>query len=172
MEDMLKKLLILFITLGAIVLLSNPALGKAKTTNDVLVQQDGDILFLTTTEATNSANTTKTTTQQSFISLEKSWITIPKGFATDVGTLLNAILSFVMLLGSLLVFTQLILAGLYWITSGGDKGKVDAARQRLMAAIIGLIILASSFAILTIGLNFLGFESLDEVFKNTKTIAP
>ena len=38
---MLKKLLILFITLGAIVLLSNPALGKAKTTKyHRLVEQE------------------------------------------------------------------------------------------------------------------------------------
>ncbi|NCN50861.1 MAG: hypothetical protein GW925_00235, partial [Candidatus Pacebacteria bacterium] len=83
----------------------------------------------------------------------------------------NAILSLVMLLGALLVFLQLILAGFYWITSGGDKGKVDSARQRLIAAIIGLIILASSFAILTLGLNFLGFESLQEVLENTKTLS-
>ncbi|MCA9368853.1 MAG: hypothetical protein H6773_04525 [Pseudomonadales bacterium] len=152
------------------------AAGTEKT-NDVVLQQDGDVLFLSTT-ATHSAERTATTaaasksrSQSLFQRLAETTITIPKGFATNITNLLNAILSMVMLIGSLLVFLQLILAGFFWITSGGDKGKVDAARQRITAAIIGLIVVASSFAILTLGLNFLGFESLEDVFKNTKTIS-
>ena len=170
MKTLLKNTLVLVVTLG-IFLSVHPAVA-AKSTNDVILKQEGDVMFLSTT-ATNSAKMTQPAIHQSLrLAFADTIITIPKGFATDIGTLINAVLSFVMVLGALLVFTQLILAGFYWITSGGDKGKVDAARQRLMAAIIGLIILASSFAILTIGLNFLGFESLSEVFQNTKTISP
>lgn len=148
---------------------------SAGTKNDVLVRKDGDILYLTTTatnaaekNSTHSASTTSTASAQL---LQDTDIFIPTGFATNIGSLLNALLSAVMLIGALLVFLQLILAGFYWITSGGDKGKTDAARQRLIAAIIGLIILASSFAILTLSLNFLGFDSLQDVLESTKTIS-
>jgi len=173
MKKTLIKLTALFIAF-CIILMTATSTHASGTTNDVTTHSDGDVLFLTTT-ATHSATITKETTKksyaQSLISLTNTIITIPPGFATNISDLINALLSVVMLIGALLVFVQLILAGLYWITSGGDKGKTDAARQRLMAAIVGLIILASSFAILNIGLNFLGFESLNEVFKNTKTIS-
>lgn len=172
----MKAILVSSVILFCLFLFGLPTtIYSAGTTNDVTTHQDGDVLYLTTT-ATNSANTTqKNSTDSATItqveSLQETDIDIPEGFATDIGSLLNALLSVVMLLGALLVFLQLILAGFYWITSGGDKGKVDSARQRLIAAIVGLIILASSFAILTLGLNFLGFESLQEVLESTKTLS-
>lgn len=172
----MKKLLASLILVLCLILSSSQpsyAAGTEKT-NDVTVQKDGDTLFLTTT-ATYSAEKASTqsasTKKRAFTPLKDIQIDIPQGFATNIGQLLNAILSFVMLLGALLVFLQLILAGFYWITSGGDKGKVDSARQRLIAAVVGLIILASSFAILTLGLNFLGFDSLEDVIRNAKTIS-
>jgi len=168
----MKKTLLFILLLMTVFFFCQPrAVLAAGTGNDVTTHRDGETLYLTTT-ATNSAQKISTTSAQIKHDLLKDvQITIPTGFATNVGTLFNAILSLVMLLGALLVFLQLILAGFYWITSGGDKGKVDSARQRLIAAIIGLIILASSFAILTLGLNFLGFESLQEVLENTKTLS-
>lgn len=42
----------------------------------------------------------------------------------------------------------LIYGGIKWITSGGDKGKVDAARGTITAAIIGLIIAFLAFFII------------------------
>ena len=67
------------------------------------------------------------------------------------------------MISALLVFSQLIWGGLEWITSGGDKGKVEGARNKITAAVIGLIIVASSFAILQLVLNFLGYQSINEV---------
>lgn len=172
----MKKFLASFLLVLGLLFYASPAYTYAASnekTNDVTIQQDGDALFLTTT-ATYSAQKESSQSAKrnnTFTSLQDITIEIPQGFATNIGQLLNAILSFVMLLGALLVFLQLILAGFYWITSGGDKGKVDSARQRLIAAVVGLIILASSFAILTLGLNFLGFESLEDVIKNAKTIS-
>ncbi len=92
-----------------------------------------------------------------------------KGFATDFGGLINGVLSFVMVLAALLVFLYLIWGGIEWITSGGDKGKTESARNKITSAIIGLIVVAASYAILTLALNFLGFSDLNEVF-NTRTI--
>jgi cytochrome bd-type quinol oxidase subunit 2 len=91
-----------------------------------------------------------------------------KGFATDVGSLVNGALSFIMVIAALLVFLFLILGGIEWITSGGDKGKTENARNKITAAVIGLVILAASYAILLILLNFLGFGNLGDVFQNVK----
>lgn len=104
-------------------------------------------------------------------SLQTTTVDTPTGFATSFGGLLNGVLSFVLVIAALLVFFYLILGGIEWITSGGDKGKTEAARNKITAAIIGLIILAAAYAILTIALNFLGFQGgLNEVFKSTGTI--
>lgn len=91
-----------------------------------------------------------------------------KGFATDIGTLINGALSFIMVIAALLVFLYLIMGGIEWITSGGDKTKTEGARNKITAAVVGLIILAASYAILLIILNFLGFGNLGDVFSNVK----
>jgi hypothetical protein len=79
------------------------------------------------------------------------------GFATNIGTVINFVLRVVMVISILLVFFYLILGGIEWITSGGEKGKTEAARNKITSAIIGLIVLAASYAILTLLLQFLGF---------------
>jgi len=48
----------------------------------------------------------------------------------------------------------LIFGGFKWLTSGGDKGAVQAAREHIIAAIIGLVIIFLSYFILNILLQF------------------
>ena len=92
-----------------------------------------------------------------------------EGFATNFGNLLNGVLSFVMVIAALLVFLYLIWGGIEWITSGGDKGKTESARNKITSAVIGLIVVAASYAILTLALNFLGFSDINDVL-NIRTI--
>lgn len=92
------------------------------------------------------------------------------GFAANIGSLINGVLSFVMVLAALLVFMYLIWGGIEWITSGGDKGKTESARNKITAAVLGLIVLAASYAILLIALNFIGFDNLGDAFSNVRTI--
>jgi uncharacterized membrane protein HdeD (DUF308 family) len=72
------------------------------------------------------------------------------------GKLVGGLLSFVLLIGVVLVFLNIIVGSIDWISSGGDKGKVEAARTKITTAIIGLIVLASSTAILSLVQRFLG----------------
>jgi len=94
----------------------------------------------------------------------------PAGFAQDIGSLINAVVSFVMVIAALLVFMYLIWGGIEWITSGGDKGKTESARNKITAAVLGLIVLAASYAILMLMLKFLGFSSLENVFEQANNI--
>ena len=75
-----------------------------------------------------------------------------------------------MVIAALLVFMYLIWGGIEWITSGGDKGKTESARNKITAAILGLIVLAASYAVLLIALNFIGFENLGDAFSNVQRI--
>ena len=65
----------------------------------------------------------------------------------NFGNMLGSIMSGIMVIGALLVLLYLIWGGIEWITSGGDKGKVENARNKITQAIIGLIVLAASTAI-------------------------
>lgn len=51
-------------------------------------------------------------------------------------------------IGGLLVLFYFVWGALEWITAGGDSGKLEKARLRMMHAVVGLLILVSSFVIL------------------------
>lgn len=93
-----------------------------------------------------------------------------KGYATNFGTMFSAILNVVMLVAALLVFAYMIWGGVEWITSGGDKSKAEGARNKLTAAIIGLVIIAASYAVVTLVVQFLGFSDFNDVFNNVGDI--
>lgn len=59
-------------------------------------------------------------------------------------------------IGIILAIVFLIVAGIQWITSGGDKQKVQAARNRLIYSIIGLIVIAGAFFIISTIISLLG----------------
>jgi hypothetical protein len=65
----------------------------------------------------------------------------------------------IMSIGAIMVLVYFIWGAIEWITSGGDKGKTEAARNRITNAVIGLIILVSSFTIIGfIGKLFFGTD--------------
>ncbi|MBI2590350.1 MAG: hypothetical protein HYW33_00510, partial [Candidatus Blackburnbacteria bacterium] len=41
----------------------------------------------------------------------------------------------------------LVLGGIKWITSGGDKNKTEEARQQITSALVGLVVVFSAWAI-------------------------
>jgi hypothetical protein len=75
-----------------------------------------------------------------------------------------------MVIALLLVFAYLIMGGVEWITSGGEKSKTESARNKITSAVVGLIILAASYAVLTLLIRFLGFNSLFEAINAVKPI--
>jgi hypothetical protein len=111
------------------------------------------------TQATTAASTALTlAAMQVYAQGQIGTINVPKGYALNVGGLINFALQVVMVIAALLVFFYLIWGGIEWITSGGEKGKTEAARNKITGAVVGLIILAASFAILQLILSFLGFS--------------
>ena len=50
---------------------------------------------------------------------------------TDIGQLISALVGTVLIIAALLAFLYLILGGIKWITSGGDKAGMEEARNEL-----------------------------------------
>lgn len=75
---------------------------------------------------------------------------------TDMGQLISALVGTMLIVAALLAFLYLILGGIKWITSGGDKAGMEEARNKITHAIVGLIIVGAAWAIMTLVQNFLG----------------
>jgi uncharacterized protein YacL len=78
--------------------------------------------------------------------------------SNNLGGLVGAAVTFILIVAVLIALFFLILGGIRWITSGGDKAKVDSARQTITAAIIGLVIAFLAFFILALALSFFGLS--------------
>jgi len=63
-------------------------------------------------------------------------------------------LSWLLVTAVILALIFLIWGGIKWITSGGDKAKVESARNTIIGAIIGLIVVFTSFLIISIVSNY------------------
>lgn len=75
---------------------------------------------------------------------------------SDMGQFISAMVGTLLIIAALLAFLYLILGGIKWITSGGDKAGMEEARNKITHAIVGLIIVGAAWAIMILVQNFLG----------------
>lgn len=83
--------------------------------------------------------------------------------ATNLPNYIGVIISLLLGIAVIIALFFLIWGGIKWILSGGDKSAVEAARNTIVAAIIGLAITFLAFFILTVigqifGIPLLRFE--------------
>lgn len=81
---------------------------------------------------------------------------------TDLGTLLGNIVTLIFIVGALVFFFMLVIGGIQWMLSGGDKAATESARGRITAALIGLVIIFAAWAIMKLIETFLGIKFLGE----------
>lgn len=77
---------------------------------------------------------------------------------TCIGPLISNTVAVAFIVAAIAFFVFLVVGGMEWLTSGGDKTKVQQAQQRISSALIGLTIVAASFAIYTLVLDFFGID--------------
>lgn len=82
---------------------------------------------------------------------------------TSVGSIVTFLVAFIIVLATLAALFFIVLGAFQWITSGGDKTKVDSARNHIIAAVIGLVIIALSFVIINVVISALGLGSLTDL---------
>jgi len=70
--------------------------------------------------------------------------------AEFVSRLVSSAVGLLLIAGAVIFVVILLLGAISWITSGGDKAAVEAARGKVTAAIIGLVLLFSVWAIVNL----------------------
>ena len=75
-----------------------------------------------------------------------------------LGTLISHVVGGLLVAGFLLSFVFLLMGGFTWITSAGDKTKLEKARDEITNAIVGIIIVAASYALATLIAKFFGLD--------------
>lgn len=74
---------------------------------------------------------------------------------------ISAIIGFLTICATIWFMFQLIIGGIQWVTSGGDKNGLESARNRLTHAFIGLIIVVAGWSIMALLGIFFGFDLLN-----------
>jgi hypothetical protein len=82
---------------------------------------------------------------------------------TSPGAIITFVVAFIIIIAVLAALIMIVIGALQWITSGGDKTKVDSARNHIISAIIGLVVIALSFVIINVVMQALGIGSLTDI---------
>lgn len=64
-----------------------------------------------------------------------------------IGAVVSTAIKVLVVVAAVLFFFWLVLGGIKWITSGGDKNKTEEARQQITSALVGLVVVFSAWAI-------------------------
>jgi len=88
----------------------------------------------------------------------------PRGIQTggldSAANAIRTLIAFAIVFAIVFALFMFIYAGWQWMTSAGDKQKLQQARQRITYAIIGLIVVFISFFIINILGQFFGVNLL------------
>lgn len=77
---------------------------------------------------------------------------------TCIGPLVSNSVAVAFIFAAIAFFIFLVMGGVEWLTSGGDKTKIEQAQKRISNAVIGLAIVAASYAVFTLALDFFGID--------------
>ena len=81
------------------------------------------------------------------------------GFSID--DWIPAAVNLLFVVAVIVFFFMLVVGGIRWIGSGGDKAATESAKSQITSAIIGLVLVLSAYAVVTLidaffGTNILG----------------
>src|SRR3990172_11562218 len=77
-----------------------------------------------------------------------------------VGTIIGGFVNLILIVAAVVFFFILVIGGIRWITSGGDKANTETARNQITAALVGLVIVFAAWAIIKLLESFFGTQIL------------
>jgi len=77
------------------------------------------------------------------------------------GSLVSGLVQLGLIIAGLVFFFILVIGGIRWILSGGDKAGTETARNQITAALVGLVIVFSAYAIVQLIQTFFGTNILN-----------
>lgn len=81
-----------------------------------------------------------------------NFLTIWKGTGDQnkaMGDIITKIIGLVLVVAGLVAFLYLVMAGFQYLTAGGDAAKATTARQGIINAIIGILIIVIAFVLVS-----------------------
>ncbi|KKU10257.1 MAG: hypothetical protein UX13_C0016G0014 [Candidatus Woesebacteria bacterium GW2011_GWB1_45_5] len=67
-----------------------------------------------------------------------------------VPSIISGLIRFTVVVAAIVFFFILVIGGIRWIASGGDKAQTEAARNQITAALVGLVIVFAAWAIVAL----------------------
>jgi hypothetical protein len=71
-----------------------------------------------------------------------------------------ALVNFALIVGSLYFLANIVAGAIQWISSGGDKASLEAARSRITNSVVGIVILFAIYAVLNLIAAFFNIRIL------------
>jgi len=84
--------------------------------------------------------------------------------------LISSVIGFLTLVGFIYFAIQVILAGYLFMSSEGDKGKMETARKKLTDGLLGIIVIVVALGLVSLFASILGIDKifdLNNFFNNT-----
>ena len=75
-----------------------------------------------------------------------------------IGGIFAGLIRLILVVAALVFFFILVIGGIRWIASGGDKAQTEAARGQITAALVGLVIVFAAWAIVQLINTFFGIN--------------
>ena len=79
---------------------------------------------------------------------------------TKVTNVVSSIIGIMTVAASIWFAFRFIIGGIRWISAGGDKGKLEEARNSITHAFIGLLVVIAGWSILALAGQFFGYDIL------------
>lgn len=67
-----------------------------------------------------------------------------------IPTIVAGLIKLIVVVAALVFFFILVIGGIRWIASGGDKAQTEGARNQITAALVGLVIVFAAWAIVAL----------------------
>lgn len=81
--------------------------------------------------------------------------------ASNLEKFISNVVGALTVIASLFFIFYFVMGGLNWVTAGGDKGKVDKARDQMVQGVIGMIVIVISYGLLGVIGQFVGLDLLN-----------
>lgn len=81
-----------------------------------------------------------------------------------LGNVIGAVVGIFLVGGFIFALLHMLFGAITWISASGDKAKLQNAQERITQAIVGLIVLAATWALMSLIFSFLGFGAQFPLF--------
>ena len=75
-----------------------------------------------------------------------------------VPAIVSGLIKMALVVTAIVFFFILVVGGIKWIASGGDKAQTESARNQITAALVGLVIVFAAWAIIALIQTFFGIN--------------